>query len=206
MTVRRAKEFLASQVVQEAEREKIPFSEIERKMLYFSETGWTLPDIMDVDEEFDSSYDRDEYEGKAARLIRGSYARACSGQARTYEEWWASIRTLDKGDHYLSVMIRLAGLRTKHDQLKLFLTAMGLVAVFLAVLLISLKYNLHLGSSPSVPRGFLVRTSTSEYLWVGTVCVLVVYEVLRLVIGGNRTDSFVVWAMKKLVRIWNKVK
>jgi hypothetical protein len=47
-SAREAKEFLASQIAEEAQREQVPFSEIERKMLHFSETGWTLPDIMDV--------------------------------------------------------------------------------------------------------------------------------------------------------------
>jgi hypothetical protein len=43
---REAKEFLISRIVEEAQRENIPLSEIERKMLYFTESGWTLPDIM----------------------------------------------------------------------------------------------------------------------------------------------------------------
>ncbi len=38
-SVREAKEFLASRIVAEAERENVPLSEIERKMLYFTESG-----------------------------------------------------------------------------------------------------------------------------------------------------------------------
>jgi hypothetical protein len=34
-----AKEFLISRIVTEAQRENVPLSEIERKMLYFSETA-----------------------------------------------------------------------------------------------------------------------------------------------------------------------
>ena len=56
-TPREAKEFLVSRIVAEAQREGVPLSEIERKMLYFSETGWTLPDMMEVDEAFDRDYD-----------------------------------------------------------------------------------------------------------------------------------------------------
>src|SRR5690349_23643303 len=61
---REAKEFLISKIVAEAQREKAPLSEIERKMLYFTESGWTLPDIMQVSEQFDREYDQDEYEKK----------------------------------------------------------------------------------------------------------------------------------------------
>ena len=38
-SVREAKEFLASQIAEEAQREGTPLCEIERKMLYFSEAS-----------------------------------------------------------------------------------------------------------------------------------------------------------------------
>jgi len=40
---REAKEFLIGELVGEAQRENMPLSEVERKMLYFTESGWTLP-------------------------------------------------------------------------------------------------------------------------------------------------------------------
>ncbi len=33
-------------------------------MLYFSETAWTLPDIREVNNEFDKNYHQNEYERK----------------------------------------------------------------------------------------------------------------------------------------------
>ena len=42
---RSAKEFIVQCIVDEAQREGVPLTETERKMLYFSETHWTLPDI-----------------------------------------------------------------------------------------------------------------------------------------------------------------
>lgn len=59
---REAKEFVVAKIVEEAQREGVPLSEIERKMLYFSETDWTLPDIIEVSDEFDNEYDRKDYE------------------------------------------------------------------------------------------------------------------------------------------------
>jgi len=44
-SAREAKEFLVAKIAEEAQREGVPLSEVERKMLCFSETGWTLPDI-----------------------------------------------------------------------------------------------------------------------------------------------------------------
>ena len=40
---RTAKEFLVHCIVDEAQREGTPLTEVERKMLYFSETHWSLP-------------------------------------------------------------------------------------------------------------------------------------------------------------------
>ncbi len=61
-SARDAKEFLIARVVEEAKGENIPLSEVEHKMLYFSETHWTIPDIASVSERFDREYDQDEYE------------------------------------------------------------------------------------------------------------------------------------------------
>jgi hypothetical protein len=39
-------------------------------MLYFSETAWTLPDIMEVNSTFDRDYDQKKYEQKIRELSR----------------------------------------------------------------------------------------------------------------------------------------
>lgn len=69
-TIKEAKDYLAGKIAAEAEREGAPLSEIERKMLYFSETDWTLPDMSSVSADFDREYDQDEYEQKIAGLAR----------------------------------------------------------------------------------------------------------------------------------------
>ena len=68
-TVEQAKDYLADRIAAEATREGAPLTEIERKMLYFSETDWTLPNMAEVSAEFDRDYDQDEYEEKVAHLI-----------------------------------------------------------------------------------------------------------------------------------------
>ena len=69
-TVREAKDYLAGRIAAEAKREQIPLSEIERNMLYFSETDWTLPGMLEINSEFERDYDDNEYERKIAGLIR----------------------------------------------------------------------------------------------------------------------------------------
>jgi hypothetical protein len=75
-SAREAKEFLASRIVDEAQQENVVLSETERKMLYFSETEWTLPDIAAVSDDFDAAYNQRDYEKKIARLIRNAGKRA----------------------------------------------------------------------------------------------------------------------------------
>ncbi len=106
-TARAAKEFLISKIVAEAKREGIPLSEVERKMLYFSETDWTLPDIMQVNEEFERDYDNDEYEAKIAGLIRSYLKRAQIENEEEFDAWTRAEEKLREGDHYLLVMIDL---------------------------------------------------------------------------------------------------
>ena len=61
---REAKEFLAERIAEEARRRGEPLSEVERKMLYFSETGCTLPDIADVAGRFNEECDEQHYKQK----------------------------------------------------------------------------------------------------------------------------------------------
>jgi hypothetical protein len=133
---REAKEFLVSRILAEAEREKVPLSEIERKMLYFSETGWTLPDIMEVNEQFDREYDQAKYEKKIAHLIRNESKRLRKESPQEFASWMGAIRRLKKEDHYILVMVDKAGLSagTVSDKWKgVILAVIGVCAVKLSI-------------------------------------------------------------------------
>ena len=106
---REAKEFLISEIVAEAQRENAPLSEIERKMLYFSETDWTLPEIKSVNEIFEQNYDDNEYELKIAGLISRIVAEnRGQGDEEKAAAWAAAITKLSEGDYYLLVMFDMA--------------------------------------------------------------------------------------------------
>jgi hypothetical protein len=101
---REAKEFLIGKIVAEAERVGVPLSELERKMLYFTETGWTLPDMLEVNAAFEREYDNDEYEGKIAGLVRSIHARDDRSE-KEIEDWNDAVVRLSGEDHYLLVLI-----------------------------------------------------------------------------------------------------
>jgi hypothetical protein len=101
-SVRAAKEYLAGRITEQAVREGSPLTEVERKMLYFSETGWTLPDMMKLSEEFDRGYDHDEYEEKIRALVSRLHAAEDQLGAQAWDD---AVVRLSEGDHYLLVLI-----------------------------------------------------------------------------------------------------
>jgi hypothetical protein len=192
---REAKEFLISEIVAEAQRENVPLSEVERKMLYFTESGWTLPDIMEVSENFDREYDQDKYERKIAKLVTQADRRMRKGSRDDYDKWWAAIRFLQREDHYILVMIRLAGLRPRGDQLRLFASAFGIVAFILMWTFFSIKHNI-----PLPTRGNL-----GIFVWAIVACLFFVYMLLRFILGTKRADDLTSKMLEKLVRIYQRV-
>jgi hypothetical protein len=192
---REAKEFLVSQVVEEAQRENNPLSEIERKMLYFTESGWTLPDIMKVSEDFDREYDQNDYERKIAKLVTKADRRIRKSPGDDYGRWWAAIRYLQREDHYISVMIRLAGLRRRGDQLRLFVTGLGIVTCLLGWTFLGIRYNI-----PVPSRGNL-----EVFAWAVLCLIFVAYTLLRFILGRKKRDELTSKVLEKLVRIWQRV-
>jgi len=143
---REAKEYLVGRTVEEARREGVPLSEIETKMMYFSETASTLPDIWEVNEEFDRDYDQVKYEGKIAGLIRGLSDNARERDTTELANWNEAVRTLRNEDHYLLVMIDVAGgsiapvgVSSREESLqrllKLFVLGFGLFLVVASLLM-----------------------------------------------------------------------
>jgi hypothetical protein len=192
---REAKEFLISEVVEEAQHQNVTLSEVERKMLYFTESGWTLPDIVKVNEDFDSEYDQDEYEQKIAKLVKEADRRIRKAAGDDYEKWWGAIRFLQREDHYISVMIRLAGLRPRGDQLRLFVAALGIVSVIAVWGFLSAKYNLTA----------LSRENLEMFAGGFGACLFLVYILVALVVGKKRADDLTFTAAEKFVRFYKRV-
>jgi len=125
-TMRAAKEYLATRIVEEAKNTGTPLSDIERKMLYFTESGWTLPDIYEANAEFDRDYDEIEYEKKIGELVGNIQARDAAQSQQEQAAWDDAVEKLSQGDHYLLILIDAApssvvGASSRRTGLKLFL-------------------------------------------------------------------------------------
>jgi len=104
MDEREAKDFLVQQTVEQAALERIPLSDLEKRMMYFTETGYVPENPIELNEEFESQYDTEEYEEKISKLLKNGYKRIAAESAMKRETWDEAIRVLSAGDHYILVM------------------------------------------------------------------------------------------------------
>jgi hypothetical protein len=103
-----AKQFLISRVVEEAGVEQVSLSEVEKMMLYFTEVHPSLPDIYEVNAEFERDYDSDEYEAKIAGLLKNARDRDRQSSPSREQDWTDALDALKKEDHYILVMVAQA--------------------------------------------------------------------------------------------------
>jgi len=105
-------------------------------MLYFSETEWTLPNMMAISQEFDQSHNQDEYEKKIGQLVRRIYDQP--GSNGDDDRWNEAVQRLRGEDHYLLVLIdgasRKPARRSRGETARLVLAGAVVVAVSLPIL------------------------------------------------------------------------
>ncbi len=100
-----AKGFLVSRIVEEAQRQNNPLSDLEEKMLYFSEAFPTLPNMMEIAERFEKEIDSGKYEDRICRLAKGAYRHESQECPENAHLWKDAIRVLKEEDHYILVML-----------------------------------------------------------------------------------------------------
>ena len=101
---------------EQAQREGVPLSDLEKRMMCFTESDDAVENPIALNEEFEAQYDTAEYEGKIAGLLGRAYNRLKAEGSGAVKTWDESIKELKKGDHYILVMwaerrIAAAGLR-----------------------------------------------------------------------------------------------
>jgi len=87
MDVRAAKDFLVEQTTQQASLERVPLSDLEKRMMYFTESSDATEDPVKLNEEFKSQCNSDEYEKKVSLLLAHAYKRIKNGDAQAVAEW-----------------------------------------------------------------------------------------------------------------------
>jgi hypothetical protein len=157
MKTKHAKDFLVQQTTEQATLENMPLSDIEKKMMYFTESDASSCDNpVELNDEFEAQCDTAHYEAKISRLLHDAYKRLKVENPARVRDWDQSIRILRTGDHYILALwdlkapnehqgdLKPPNAHPVRDSLKLLgfgvLVAIGVViAAFLAA-----KYNFNL--------------------------------------------------------------
>jgi hypothetical protein len=194
LLAQQAKEFLISQVVEEARMESLPLSEVERKMLFFTETEETLPDMTDVNEQFEREYDSSKYEKKIALLLRNAFKRLCLESPDGEKRWKEAIADLRQEDHYLLVMVDQASrsIRPPGDQLKLWSAGFAVVLALIGIFFFATRHNIDLYEY------FPSRSALFVVIWCAVVALILVYVALRFLLGQRRIDRLFVRVIERI--------
>jgi hypothetical protein len=104
MQAREAKDFLVQQTAEQAQLEGLPFSDLERRMMYFTEIEEMSEDPIKLNEEIEAEYDSDEYEAKISKLLHHAYARIKRENLEAARQWSEAMLELGKGDDYILVL------------------------------------------------------------------------------------------------------
>lgn len=111
MTNKEAKDFLVSEAIGQAALEGVPLSDIERRMLYFTESDpTTCPDPFSLNDKFESQVGhQSKYEAKLSRLFDHAHKQLRKENSAKLQMWSDAIQTLGKGDHYILIMCDAKG-------------------------------------------------------------------------------------------------
>lgn len=105
MNTKEAKDFLADQAAQQAALDHIPISDLEKQMMYFTESDPdSCVDPIRLNDRFEEKYDTAEYEAKMSRLLHRAHKRLKAENPGGKLQWDDAISTLEKGDHYVLVL------------------------------------------------------------------------------------------------------
>lgn len=106
MNTKQAKDFLVKQAVEQAALENVPFSELEKRMMYFTESDpASCNNPIDLNAEFELQYDAKKYEPKISQLLHHARKRLKHQDPEQLRNWNEAVHTLRKGDHYILVLL-----------------------------------------------------------------------------------------------------
>ncbi len=139
MNVREAKDFLVTQTAEQAALDGVPLSDLEKRMMYFTESDDSCENPLELNSEFEAQYDSTEYEAKIGKLLHHARSRLTKDKTVPARRFSEALTCLAKGDHYLSVLWEQAPIeRPPHDQLKLLAAGLSI-----AVGVLLLEFNAH---------------------------------------------------------------
>lgn len=107
MNTKEAKDLIVHQTAAQAAFEGVPLSELEQRMMYFTESDpASCENPLELNDEFEAQYDTPEYEAKISTLLHHAYSRLKKEEPEKRDLWDQAMAMLKRGDHYLLVLWR----------------------------------------------------------------------------------------------------
>jgi hypothetical protein len=103
-----ARRFFIDRILAEGERQGVPLSNNERRMLNWSETEPGCVAHPELAEALAREISDRAYEAKVSRLLAAAYERDLSTTAAAKELYREAYTVLKRGDYYLTVMVEQA--------------------------------------------------------------------------------------------------
>lgn len=107
MNTKQAKDFLVRQACEQAALENVTLSDVEKRMMYFTETDPpSCQNPIDLNSEFEDQCDTEEYELKMSRLLDDAQKRLKQDDPQKLRDWTEALQTLREGDHYILILLK----------------------------------------------------------------------------------------------------
>jgi hypothetical protein len=104
MQITEAKDFLVQQTAEQAALDHVSLSNLEKRMMHFTEGPDATEDPLALNAEFEAANDAGDYEDKISKLLHRAHSRLKAVKSDKLPVWDEAIRVLQAGDHYLLVM------------------------------------------------------------------------------------------------------
>jgi hypothetical protein len=168
--VHEAKDFLVQQTAEQALLEGVPLSDLQKRMMYFTEGKEATEDPIELNDEFEAQHNTAEYEAKISRLLHHAYSRVKKENPETARVWDESIRLLRKGDHYILVLWDQSPERPPYDFLRLAGASILLCAVIFGFIVLAVHYHWTTGpkthgSAPVWIQRLLLAATVGAYVY-----------------------------------------
>ncbi len=195
--VRDASEFLVSLIAKQATQQGEPLSAVEREMLYFSETGWTLPGMPQTVATFERNCVEGDYEKKISKLVASLLKGLKKGSKEELAAWCEAVRVLRQEDRYLLVMIDEAGVKVRPpgDLCRLWGAGVAICAIL-------------------IPVGFLLGDYTTKaswksaafWIWAAEFASACAYALFYLIAGKAKTLDLTGRVLSRFMDVFQKRK
>ena len=214
MQVNEAKDVLVNEIARQASLEGNPLSNLERRMLYFTESGDCPEDVFELNEAFEAEYDTSEYEKRISGLAKSACQRLKKENSAGAQVWDQAVKKLNEGDHYILVMVPQQGPRIDAPSVisnlprsfwKTIGLLLALMLVGIAIIATLNHYDFHIFERSTSQKGIpLSGTYAQVPAWVQRTLFAVLVVGYTYAVASSSINRFVATSSRKVVGFFRK--